>query len=72
MQLFSADAKIFLKKILPIKTWENSPQKLIKFDPNFFHQYCQPAQNQPKYQFLFHKNCSPHIIIVYINDFVNS
>ena len=27
--------------------------------PQFFFQYCQPAQNQPKSQFLFHKNCSP-------------
>ena len=32
-------------------------QKLLIIGPNFF-QYCQPAQNQPKSQFLFHKNCS--------------
>ena len=30
------------------------PQKLLIIGP-FFFQFCQPAQNQPKFQFLFHK-----------------
>ena len=33
MQLFSADATMFFKKInffLPLKTWKNHPQKLLK------------------------------------------
>ena len=32
-------------------------QKLLIIGPNFF-QYCQPAQNQPKSQILFHENGS--------------
>ena len=41
-----------------MKTWKNHPQKLLIIAPKFFFQYCQPAQIQPKSQFLFHKNCS--------------
>ena len=48
MQLFSADAKIFL----PIKT--------AYFTAQFSFQYCQPAPNQPKSHILFHKNGSLH------------
>ena len=59
MQLVSADARVLLKKIwdffLPLKTWKNCPQKLPKL---IFFQYCQPAQNLPKSNFLFHKNVS--------------
>ena len=57
MQLFSKDATISLKKFGPLKTWKKHPQKLLIIGLNFF-QYCQPAQNQSKSQFLFHKNCS--------------
>ena len=35
-----------------MKTLKKCPQKL----PNFFV-CCQPAQNQPKSQFMFHKKC---------------
>jgi hypothetical protein len=62
MQLFSADATIFskknLKEMLHPKTFKNCPQKLLIIGPNFFFQYCQLAQNQPKSHFLFHKNVS--------------
>ena len=61
MQLFCADATLFLKKnliFLPMKTWKNQTQKLLMIGPNFFFQQWQLAQNQPKSQFLFHKNCS--------------
>ena len=34
---------------------KNHPQKLLIIGPNLFCQYCQPAQNQPKSKFLFHK-----------------
>ena len=37
---------------------KNRPQKLLIISPALFFQYCHPAQNQPKYQFLFHKNWS--------------
>jgi hypothetical protein len=32
--------------------------------PHFFFQYSQPTQNQPKSQFLFHKNCSPRELCI--------
>ena len=32
--------------------------KVAHNQPKFFFQYCQPAQNQPKSYFLFHKNVS--------------
>ena len=38
------------------------PSKVAHNWPQFFFQYCQPAQNQPKSHFLFHKN-------VYLRDF---
>ena len=37
---------------------EKKPSKVPQNRPNFFFQYCQPAQNQPRSQFLFHKNVS--------------
>jgi len=46
------------------KTWKNRPQKLLIIGPNSFFQYCQPTQNQPKSQFLFHKNFSPHDLCI--------
>ena len=51
MHLFSADAKVFSKKnkkILPLKIWKKHPQKLLIIGPD-----------QPKSQFLFHKNLPP-------------
>ena len=47
MQLFSADAATFskkLKKKLHLKTWKNHPQKMLIIDPNFF----LSIANQPK------------------------
>ena len=67
MQLFSADATIFLKEILKFFGHEiikTCPQKLLIISPNFFLQYCLPAQNQPKSQFLFQKNCSPRELCI--------
>ena len=40
-----------------MKTWTKHRQKVLIIVP----QYCQPAPNQPKFNFLFHKNVSPHI-----------
>ena len=60
MKNFSADATIFSKNFklfFLLQTWKNHPQKLLIISPHFF-QYCQPAQNQPKSHFLFHKNIS--------------
>ena len=34
------------------------PQKLLIIGPQFFFHYCQPAQKQPKFHFLFHKKSS--------------
>ena len=33
-------------------------KKICIISPQFFFQYCQPAQNQPKSHFLFYKNVS--------------
>ena len=44
MQIFSADATMFLKMFLK---HEKTPSKVVYNRPIFF-QYCQPAQNQPK------------------------
>ena len=41
-----------------MKTWKNCTQKMLIISPNLFFQYCQPAQNQPKSHFLFHKKVS--------------
>ena len=41
------------------KSWKNHSKKLLIIGPNFFFQYLQPAQIQPKSQFLFHKNPPP-------------
>ena len=47
-----------IKKKMPLKTWKtNPPSKVAHNRPNFL-QYCLPVHNQPKSQFLFHKNCS--------------
>ena len=34
------------------------PSKVAHYRPTHFFQYCQPAQDQPKSHFLFHKNVS--------------
>ena len=41
------------------KTWKIRPQKLLIISPIFFFSNAQPAQIQPKSQFLFHKNLPP-------------
>ena len=52
MQLFSADATMFSKKIfffLPTKSWKNLPQKLLIIGPNLFsHSPAQATANSPK------------------------
>ena len=50
----------FFKNIyfFPHKNMKKPPSKVAHSQPNFFFQYCQPAQNQPKSHFLFHKNDS--------------
>ena len=61
MQPFSADATIFFKKIKFFFAPENmkkTPSKVAPNQPPIFFQYCQPAQNQLKSHFLFHKNVS--------------
>jgi hypothetical protein len=61
MQVFSADATIFKKKIELFFAPENIKKKTSKVAHNWppiFFQYCQPAQNQLKSHFLFHKNVS--------------
>ena len=45
--------------ILAMKTWKKTPSKVAHNQSPIFFQYCQPAQNQPKSQFLFNRNCSP-------------
>ena len=38
---------------------KQTPSKVAHNRPQFFFSmYCKPAQNQPKYNFLFHKNVS--------------
>ena len=39
-----------------MKTWKKRPQTLLIIGPNFFFQYCQLAQKQPKSQFLVSRN----------------
>ena len=66
MQLFNPNAIVFSKKksFWPWKHEKNPPQKLLIIGPQLFFQYCQPAQNQPKSHFLFHKN--PSLLNFYI------
>jgi hypothetical protein len=42
----------------------NPPSKVAQNWPNFFIQYCQLAQNQPKSQFLFHINWWPRDLCI--------
>ena len=65
MQLFSADATISLKlknSFVP-KNMEKPTSKVAHNRPVCF-EYCQPAQDQPKYQFMFHNNCSSHDLCI--------
>ena len=57
MQLLSADAEMVSKNFAP-ENMKKPPSKVAHNRPNFFFQYCQPAQNQPKSHILFHKNVS--------------
>jgi hypothetical protein len=60
-----------VRRILVVRSGQEGPQftrSVVTLRPNFVFQYCQLAQNQPKSQFLFHKNCSPRDFIMY-NDF---
>ena len=57
MQLFSADNTKFKKKNAP-KNMKQTTTKVAHNRPKYFFQHCQPAQNQPKSQFMFHENCS--------------
>ena len=57
MQLFSADATIFLKKFkffLPTKSWKNHPQKLLrKTQIHFFSLLPWAAQMAQREEFMF-------------------
>ena len=66
MHLFSADTPL-LKRNQSFFLHENLkklPSKVAHNQPNFFFQYCQPAQNQLKSHILFHKDDS--LLDVYI------
>ena len=56
MQLFSAT--ILKKNIFAPENMKKPPSKVAHNRPLFFYPYCQVAQNQPKSNFLFHKNVS--------------
>ena len=43
---------------------KKTTSKVAHNQPQIFFQYCQPAQNQPKSQLQFHKNCSPHDLCI--------
>ena len=66
MQLFSADATMFsiLFFVFFFENMKKSPSKVAHNRPRLFFLYCQPAQIQPKSQFLFHKNCSPRDLCI--------
>ena len=54
MQLFSADATIFTKKILHPKSWKNHPQKLLrKTQIHFFSLLPWAAQTAQTEEFMF-------------------
>ena len=50
MQLFSADATIFSKKIffLPTKSWKKHPQKLLRKTQIHFFPYCPEPPKRSK------------------------
>ena len=55
MQLFSADATIFKKK-LPLKTWKTRPQKLLIIGPELFFSTGPAAQTAQKQKSLTTKS----------------
>ena len=78
MHLFSADAKVFSKKIFfAPENMKKTPSKVANNRPtHFFFQYCQRAQNHPKSHFLFHENVSRRdfyimtLIIIYVPEWI--
>ena len=60
MQIFSADATIFLFLFFDQENLKK-PASKVAYNRSkcLFFQKCQPAQIQPKCQFLFHKNLPP-------------
>jgi hypothetical protein len=63
MQLFRADATIFLKQFKFFFAHENMKKKVTHNQPNFFP-LLPTGSNQPKSQFMFHKNCSPRDLCI--------
>ena len=66
MQLFSADAMVFSKKLkkkfLTPKNWKNEPQKLLIIDPDPFFPQSSPGHSpQPKIDFPYHEISGPDI-----------
>ena len=64
MQLLSVKTTISKEKkhsmfSFAFENMKKLPTKVAHNWLQFFFQYCQQAQNQRKFQFLFHKNCSP-------------
>ena len=57
LNLFILDATIFFRECLNLFF---AHEKLLIIGI----QYCQPAQNQSKSQFLFHKNCSTRDLFI--------
>ena len=53
-----------LKFCFVCENMKKQPSKVAHNWPQFFFQYCQPAQNQPESQLLFHKNCSLHDLCI--------
>ena len=51
-------SKMFLTFFFAHENMKKPSSKVAHNQPQFFFQYCQPAQNQPKSHFLFHKNAS--------------
>ena len=67
-QLFSADTTIYFFKSCCFMAYENiiALKSSILHSPVRNFQYYQPAQNQPKFHILFHKNGSPHNLCIMI------
>ena len=59
MQLFSADAIVFskkiLKKIFDPKTWKNRHQKLLIIGPELFFMYWPCCPNGPETEIPYHQ-----------------
>ena len=59
LKMFSPSTRFFRIFFGPWKHEKKQPQKLLIIGQNFVFQHFQPAQIQPKFQFLFHKNLPP-------------